>query len=145
MPYRTIHFTIGESVSFIGADGVGGRGVTAVMLQQMLTLSGNSFPVNSAQGILIGNVIGTTNGSTVTFDSLSIPGSIQLANVSGTWQIQVGPSITTTPITITFNIVETLSIAVNSPQTSMEFVVAVSTDSLGIRSHLTANSVPIAA
>jgi hypothetical protein len=145
MPYRQIHFNIGERISYVDSDGLGNRAVIVITLQQLLTLSGNTFLVGSAQGHLIGNVIGTTAGSTITFNSLSIPNSIQLANVAGTWQIQVGPSVTLAPVTITFNLVETLSMAVNSPQTSMEFVVAVSSDSLNLGIHLTANSVPISA
>jgi hypothetical protein len=46
-----------------------------------LNLSANSFTVGSAPGTFIGNVMNTATGSTVTFDSLSVANSLQLANI----------------------------------------------------------------
>jgi hypothetical protein len=84
-----------------------------------LTLSANSFLVGATQGTIVGNVLNTTSGSTVAFNSLSVAGSLQLVNVGGIWQVQVGPSAPGAPTTITFNLRETLASGANSPhQTS---------------------------
>ncbi|MGA7384499.1 MAG: hypothetical protein WBW81_07355 [Methylocella sp.] len=93
---------------------VQGQGVTL----QTLTLSANSFTVGAAQGTLVGNVQNTAAGSAVTFSSLSVAGSLQLVNVAGTWQVQVGPSAPGSPGTLTFALVETLAGAANSPNTT---------------------------
>jgi len=77
--------------------------------------------VGLAHGTVIGNVLNTTTGSTVTFNNLSVANSLQLAEVAGVWQVQVGSSAPGTPDTITFNLVETLSGA--SPHTTSGFVV----------------------
>src|SRR5947207_2278417 len=82
-------------------------GPSAPATLQTLTLSGNSFTVGAAQGTLVGVVLGTMAGSTVTFNALSVAGSLQLAFTGGAWQLQVGPSAPGTPGTITFNLVET--------------------------------------
>jgi hypothetical protein len=74
-----------------------------------LTLGANSFTVGNAPGTVIGNVLNTTPGSTVTFNSLSVANSLQLANTSGVWQVQVGSSAPSGATLITFNLVETLA------------------------------------
>jgi hypothetical protein len=92
-------------------------------LLQTLTLTGAAFMVGDPQGTRLGDVIGTMSGSTVTFDSLSVSGSLQLALVSGVWQLQVGPTAPGTGGTITFNLVETLGGISNSPHTTSGFTV----------------------
>ncbi len=119
--------------------------VTGTSLQA-LQLSAASFTVGNAQGMLVGTVLNTTAGSVITFDSLSVAGSLQLALVSGSWKIQVGPSAPGTPGTITFNLVETLSGAVNSPRTTAGFSVVENpsgTDVLNIGLNITTDSLPI--
>lgn len=88
-----------------------------------LTLNANQFTVGSPQGTVVGNVLSTTPGSTVTFSSLSVAGSLQLALVTGVWQVQVGPSAPGTPGTVTFNLVETKTASPNSPNMTSGFSV----------------------
>lgn len=90
---------------------------------QTLTLNANQFTVGNPQGTVVGSVLNTTPGSTVTFSSLSVAGSLQLALVGSTWQIQVGPTAPGTPGTITFNLVETKASSPNSPNTTSGFSV----------------------
>jgi hypothetical protein len=90
--------------------------VTVVL--QTLSLSANTFTVGNAHGTLIGNVQNTTTGSTVTFSSLSVANALQLALVSGVWQIQVGSAAPGSPGTSTFNLIETLAGGANSPHTT---------------------------
>jgi len=85
---------------------------------QTLTLSASSFTIGDPQGTFVGNVQNTTRGSIVTFNSLSVANSLQLANVAGAWQVQVGSSAPGAAGTLTFNLVETLAGATNSPNTS---------------------------
>lgn len=75
-----------------------------------LSLDNNEFPKMAPQGTLIGNILGLTAGSTVSFFS-PIVGAIQI--VAG--QVQVGPSPLGTSLTFDIQIVETLGNAVNSP------------------------------
>ena len=120
--------------------------VTGIVLQA-LQLSAASFTVGSLQGTLVGTVLNTTSGSTITFDSLSVAGSLQLALVSGSWKLQVGPSAPGVPGTITFNLVETLASAVNSPLMTTGFSVienaAAPTDVLNIGLNITTDSIPL--
>jgi hypothetical protein len=88
-----------------------------------LSLSANSFNVGSLQGTFIGNVLNTTPGSIVTFNNLIIANSLQLVLVGNTWKVQVGSAAPGTPGTITFNLVETLPRAANSPRTTPGFVI----------------------
>jgi hypothetical protein len=84
-----------------------------------LTLSANSFTVGSAPGTFIGNVLNTSPGSTVTFNGLSVANSLQLANVGGIWQVQVGPSAPGAAALITFNLVETLADATSRAMSAL--------------------------
>lgn len=99
-----------------------------------LTLSTNTFNVGNAQGTFVGYAQNPISGSTVAFNSLSVAGSLQLAQVMGLWQIQVGPSAPGSPTTITFNLVETNPLASNSPHTTSGLSV--------IESAAAANSTP---
>jgi hypothetical protein len=92
---------------------------------QSLTLSGNSFSAGAAQGTVIGTIQNTTAGSVLSLTNVSPAGALQ---ISGT-QLQVGPSPPGTAGTITFSIVETLTGAVNSPNTTSGLSVSESSGS----------------
>jgi hypothetical protein len=86
-----------------------------------LTISNNTFVSGSSLGTVIANVIGNTPGSTVTITSLSTANAIQIVNVGGQWQLQVGSGVLTGANTYTFSLVETLSGATGSPRTTSGF------------------------
>jgi beta-glucanase (GH16 family) len=94
------------------------KNTSPVATLQTLTLSASSFAIGDPQGTFVGNVQNTTPGSIVTFNSLSVANSLQLANVAGVWQVQVGSSAPGAAGTLTFNLVETLAGATNSPNTT---------------------------
>ena len=105
------------------AHAYGGGDAPVATTLLTLTLSGNSFSVGDPQGTIVGNVMNTTAGSTVAFDSLSVANSLQLVNVAGAWQVQVGSSAPGSAGTLTFNLVETLAGTTNSPNTTRGFTV----------------------
>jgi len=114
---------------------------------QALALSANSFTAGAAQGTLVGNVQNTAAGSAVALSNLSVAGSLQLVNVSGTWQMQVGPSAPGSPGTLTFALVETLAGAANSPNTTSGLAVneTAAGDTLQLALQVAVDSLPIAA
>ena len=114
---------------------------------RVIAISGNSFTVGNPQGTFVGNVQNTTSGSTITFASLSVANSLQLAKVGGIWQIQVGSAAPGSPSTLTFNLVETMAGATNTPRTTTGFSVGevAATDVLKLALGIAANSLPIAA
>lgn len=86
---------------------------------QVLTLSANAFTVGDPQGTLIGNIQNTTPGSNVVITGQSVANALQITLVSGVWKLQVGPSAPGSSGTLTFNLIETLAGAFNSPLTTM--------------------------
>jgi hypothetical protein len=88
-----------------------------------LTLSTNAFTVGNAQGTFVGNVLNTAPGSAVGFNTLSVANSLQLVLASGVWKIQVGSSAPGSPTALTFNLIETLNGASNTPKTTSGFTV----------------------
>lgn len=121
------------------------RGQTVTL--QALTLSANSFTAGAAQGTLVGNVQNTTAGSTVVFSSLSVANSLQLASVSGVWEVQVGSGAPGSPGTLTFALVETLAGAANSPNATSGLTVneTASGDTLQLAFQVAVDSLPLAA
>ncbi|MGI0083678.1 MAG: hypothetical protein ACREBQ_01205 [Nitrososphaerales archaeon] len=91
-----------------------------VIQLQPLTLSASSFQVDSPQGTVVGNILGTSIGSTIAFNSLVPPGALQIVGTS----LQVGPTPSGTPGTVTFNLVETMLGATNTPNISYGFSVS---------------------
>lgn len=83
-----------------------------------LSLGANTFAAGAAQGTFIGNILGTTPGSTLAISSQSNAGALQVANVGGNWQLQVGPSAPASANSLTVTLQEALSGAINSPNTS---------------------------
>lgn len=122
MSFQYIRYPPGTGIPTSGLSGQESSVILSVILQT-LSLSANNFTVGNAQGTIIGNVLNTTAGSTLAFNSLSVANSLQLANVGGTWQIQVGSSAPGSPSTLTFNLIETLAGAGNTPKTTSGFTV----------------------
>ena len=87
-------------------------------LLRTLSLSANSFTVGNAQGMFVGNVMNTAPGSMVVISALSVANSLQLVKVAGVWKIQVGSAAPGSPGTLTFNLIESLQGASNTPHTS---------------------------
>ncbi|MGI8569409.1 MAG: hypothetical protein ACR2KT_10230 [Methylocella sp.] len=83
--------------------------LTVVELQP-LTLSATAFQAGDPQGTVVGTIFGASPGSTIAFNSLSTAGALQIVGTS----LQVGPTPSSTPATITFNRVETLVGATNT-------------------------------
>jgi hypothetical protein len=84
--------------------------ITAGTLQT-LTLSAAAFHVGDPQGTMVGTILGASSGSAIAFNSLSTVGALQIAGTS----LQVGPTPSGSPSIITFNLVETLASATNTP------------------------------
>ncbi len=93
--------------------------LTVVQLQP-LTLSGESFKTGASQGTLVGYILNASAGSAIAFDSLSVAGALQIVGTS----IEVGPTPPIVPATITFNLIETLIGAVNTPTQTNSFSIA---------------------
>ena len=87
---------------------------------QPLTLSAAAFHVGDPQGTVVGTILGASSGSTITFNSLSAAGALQIAGTS----VQVGPTPSGSPSTVTFNLVETLTGATNTPNQTNGFSVS---------------------
>ncbi|MGB6177048.1 MAG: hypothetical protein WBF43_12105, partial [Methylocella sp.] len=87
---------------------------------QTLTLSDPAFHVGDPQGTVVGTILGASSGSTITFNSLSTAGALQ---ISGTI-LEVGPTPLGSPSTVTFNLVETLAGATNTPNQTNGFSVS---------------------
>ncbi|MGH6936455.1 MAG: hypothetical protein ACRED2_09800, partial [Methylocella sp.] len=100
------------------------NGWTLVLFQavtlQTLTLSAATFHVGDPQGTVVGNILGASPGSTIAFDSLSTAGALQIVGTS----LQVGPTPSDTPGTVTFNLVESLTGATNTPNQTNGFSVS---------------------
>ena len=92
--------------------------LSAVTLQT-LTVSAAVFHVGDPQGTVVGNILGASSGSTIAFNSLST-GALQIAGTS----LQVGPTRSGTPATVTFNLVETLTGATSTPNQTNGFSVS---------------------
>jgi len=97
-----------------------GWAVITVSTLQPLTLSAAIFHAGDPQGTIIGTILGATPGSAITFNSLSPAGALQFAGTS----LQVGPSPSGSPSTVTFNLVETLAGATNTPNQTNGFSVS---------------------
>jgi len=87
---------------------------------QTLTLSAATFRVGDPQGTVVGMILGASSGSTITFNSLSTAGALQIAGTS----LLVGPTPSGTPDTVTFNLVETLTGATNTPNQTIGFSIS---------------------
>jgi hypothetical protein len=87
---------------------------------QTLSLSAAAFHVGDPQGTAVGTILGASPGSTIALDSLSTAGALQIAGTS----LQVGPTPSSTPGTVTFNLVETLTGATNTPNQTNGFSVS---------------------
>jgi hypothetical protein len=86
---------------------------------QALSLSSSTFNNDMAAGAVVANVL-NTSGGIITLNALSPLGSL---TISGT-QILVGPTPPSAPAAITFNLVETLAGATNSPHTTSGFSIS---------------------
>ena len=99
------------------------NGWTLVLFQaatlQTLTLSAAAFHVGDPQGTVVGTILGASSGSAIAFNSLSTAGALQIAGTS----LQVGPTPSGSPSAVTFNLVETLAGARNTPNQTNGFVV----------------------
>jgi hypothetical protein len=93
--------------------------LTGVTLQP-LTLSAAAFRVGDPQGTVVGSILGASSGSTIAFNSLGMAGALQIAGTS----LQVGPTPSGSPSTVTFNLVETLTGATNTPNQTNGFSVS---------------------
>ena len=93
--------------------------LTVVELQP-LTSSGATFHAGDPQGTVVGTILGASPGSTIAFNSLSTAGALQITGTS----LQVGPTPPATPATVTFNLVETLAGATNTPNQTKSFSVS---------------------
>jgi hypothetical protein len=116
---NTYTFSLVETLSGAGGSPktTSGFSVTeTVPALQPLRLSASTFVSGATTGTFVGNIIGTTPGSTVTIASLSTTNAIQIAQVAGVWQISVGSGALTGANTYT--LVETLSGAGGSPNTT---------------------------
>ena len=131
MSFQFLYYPPGSGIPTAGQSGQGSGAPLTISLRT-LTLSANTFSVGDPQNTFVGNVINTTSGSTVTFASLSVANSLQLVNTGGTWSVQVGSAAPGAPTTLTFNLVETLASAVNSPNTTSGFSVNEVSSSLPI-------------
>ncbi|MCI0362886.1 MAG: hypothetical protein L0219_03340, partial [Phycisphaerales bacterium] len=87
---------------------------------QTLNLSAAAFHVGDPQGTAVGTILGASPGSTIAFDSLSTAGALQIVGTS----LQVGPTPSDTPGTVTFNLVENLTGATNTPNQTNGFSVS---------------------
>ena len=87
---------------------------------QPLTLSAAAFHVGAPQGTVVGTILGASSGSAITFNSLSTAGALQITGTS----LQVGPTPSGTPDIVTFNLVETLTGATNTPNQTNGFSVS---------------------
>ncbi|MDQ6704011.1 MAG: hypothetical protein M3Z96_13470 [Pseudomonadota bacterium] len=93
--------------------------LVSTMLQP-LTLSSASFHAGDPQGTVVGTILEASSGSTITFNSLSRAGALQIAGTS----LQVGPTPSGSPSTVTFNLIETLAGATNTPNQTNGFSVS---------------------
>lgn len=98
-------------VPILEANGWTRQSVTSSL--QTLTLSASSFPAGEPQGTFISNISGTMAGSALTISNVIPSGAVQISQVSGTWQLQVGAIPPSSPTTITFSLTETLSNVTN--------------------------------
>ncbi|MFZ0506585.1 MAG: hypothetical protein WAM29_00400 [Methylocella sp.] len=100
------------------------NGWTLVLFQavtlQTLTLSDPAFHVGDPQGTVVGTILGASSGSTITFNSLEPAGALQISGTS----LEVGPTPSGSPSTVTFNLVETLAGATNTPNQTNGFSVS---------------------
>jgi hypothetical protein len=87
---------------------------------QPLTLSAAAFHVGAPQGTVVGTILGASSGSAITFNSLSTAGALQITGTS----LPVGPAPSGTPAIVTFNLVETLTGATNTPNQTNGFSVS---------------------
>jgi hypothetical protein len=87
---------------------------------QTLTLSAAAFHVGDPQGTVVGTILGASSGSAIAFNSLSTAGALQIAGRS----LQVGPTPSGSPSTVTFNLIETLAGATNTPNQTNGFAVS---------------------
>lgn len=86
---------------------------------QALSLSSSTFNDELVAGAVVANVL-NTSGGVIALNALSPPGSL---TISGT-QILVGQTPPSAPAAITFNLVETLAGATNSPRTTSGFSIS---------------------
>ena len=68
----------------------------------------------------LGTILGASSGSAIAFNSLSTRGALQITGTS----LQVGPAPSGTPAIVTFNLVETLTGATNTPNQTNGFSVS---------------------
>ncbi len=92
---------------------------------QTLTLSpsgtsGLAFHVGDPQGTVVGTILGASPGSAIAFNSLAPAGALQIIGTS----LQVGPAPSGAPSTVTFNLVESLAGATNTPKQTNGFSVS---------------------
>ena len=69
---------------------------------------------------MVGTILGASSGSAIAFNSLSTAGALQIAGRS----LQVGPTPSGSPSTVTFNLIETLAGATNTPNQTNGFAVS---------------------
>jgi hypothetical protein len=69
---------------------------------------------------VVGTILGAGSGSAIAFNSLSTAGALQITGTS----LQVGPTPSGTPAIVTFNLVETLTGATNTPNQTNGFSVS---------------------
>jgi len=107
----------GSPDQYAKVDGIEILSAAAPTLQT-LTLSSNTMHTCAAQGTLIGNISSTTAGSTVTIGTQSTANALQVAQVGGVWQLQVGSGALCGAHTYTLSLAETLTGATGSPKTT---------------------------
>jgi hypothetical protein len=107
----------------------------------VLRLSNNSFISGFPQGTFIGNVLGAAPGSVITIASQTVAGAIQIANVSGIYQLQIGPSPLLGAQGYTIALTETLTAAAGSPKTTSGlFVGEIATFQSAVQMRIDSNS-----